>query len=68
MRPMTKLRCACGDHIARARFARHRASVWCRRQADVQLFLTRGLSHAEIARQLGVSRAWVNRKLNRRKP
>lgn len=56
-------RCACGDWITRPHRPRHKVGWWHRHHLEVRRLLGRGLSCAEIGRQLGVGRAYVHRKI-----
>lgn len=60
-------RCECGLVISPGNRWRHERSVWHQRFREVDEMLARGLSQAEVGRQLGVTRMYVGRYLMKRR-
>lgn len=58
-----KVRCVCGQLVSRSAQGKHEGGAWHRRFREARELLAAGLSKAEIARQLGLSRAWASQRL-----
>ena len=55
-------RCQCGMWLSPAQLKRHKRGVWHAKFVRAQELRERGLTFAEIARQLGVTRAYVSQR------
>ena len=51
--------CSCGRRVKPAGRSKHEAGVWHRQYRDILSMQERGLSYAEIGRQVGVSRVYI---------
>lgn len=56
--------CECGLTITAGQRTRHRQGAWHQKRAQAQELRSRGFSFAEIARQLGFTRAYISQKFN----
>jgi DNA-binding CsgD family transcriptional regulator len=57
-----KIRCVCGLPISPGQQARHELGRWHRAASEAHHLRSHGLSFADIARNLGLSRAYVSQK------
>lgn len=65
MAPLTKVTCTdCGGLYNRGRVAQHLASTWHRVANLARRYRKVGVSYAEVARQLRLSRYYVAKKLH----
>jgi len=61
---VSKTICECGMSISHGQKTRHRQGEWHRKRMKAIELRARGFSFAEIARQLGFTRAYVAQKFN----
>jgi hypothetical protein len=55
-------KCRCGMWLSPAQLSRHKEGIWHGKASHAKELRGRGLSFAEIARQLGVTRAYISQR------
>lgn len=53
------VQCRCGITLMRGQLARHRQGAWHGQSEKLKELRARGLSYAEIARQIGFTRSYI---------